>query len=214
MTGADFIVTVSGTSKTPGLSATHTDSEGNSYTALTAPDGPGSGNQDLRGRIHHCANAIVSGSMTFTRSGSSFSYPAIAAAGYSGIKTTSPFDVQTNSHGSGVTTLASGTATPSEDNCLVIAGFASNNTNTPTVPSGFTSRESRALVGGLAYGVSLSDQIQTTATARNPSWSWTSNNNDAVALTASFKAAAAAGHSHRKVNNSRLLAKIGGGLAS
>ena len=89
------------------------------------------------------------------------------------------------------TSQASGSITPSEDNCLIVSGFGTTYTSADeTVSESMTITDRIATNGGVNYGIGMAYKIQTTATAINPSWAWTGTFNGA-AKVASFKAAAA-----------------------
>lgn len=157
------------------------DSEGNTWTGLTAR--PLTGN--MRTRIYYCASPSTSASHTFQASGTS-SFAAIAVSAYSGTAA-SPFDVENGATTLTATSLATGSVTPSEDNELLVfcAGYASS---ALTVDVG-TMLDTAAIIGGTSYGIGMAYQIQTTATARSPSFSWSATNSCGAAI-ATFKAAA------------------------
>ena len=161
--------------------ATFADSQGNTWTALTAR--PLTSN--MRSQMYYCASPTTSASHTFSATGTN-SFAAIAIAAYSGTAT-SPYDQETGATTLTGTSLATGSVTPSENNELVIygCGYASS---ALSVSVG-TMLDTAAIIGGTSYGIGLAYEIQTTATARSPSWSWSSSNSCSTTI-ATFKAAA------------------------
>ncbi len=159
--------------------ATFADSQGNTWTALTAR--PLTGN--MRSQMYYCASPSTSASHTFSATGTN-SFAAIAIAAYSGTAT-SPYDQETGATTLTGTSLATGSVTPSENNELVIygCGYASS---ALSVSVG-TMLDTAAIIGGTSYGIGLAYEIQTTATARSPSWSWSSSNSCSTTI-ATFKA--------------------------
>lgn len=166
---------------TGSAAATFADSQGNTWTALTAR--PLTGN--MRSQMYYCASPTTSASHTFSATGTN-SFAAIAIAAYSGTAT-SPYDQETGATTLTGTSLATGSVTPSENNELVIygCGYASS---ALSVSVG-TMLDTAAIIGGTSYGIGLAYEIQTTATARSPSWSWSSSNSCSTTI-ATFKAAA------------------------
>ncbi len=137
-------------------------------------------------RMLYCLAPTTSTTHTFTQTGS---FPALAVACFSGVKTSSPLD-QTASHGVNTsTTNATGSITPSENNELLVFGDADAWTGSVSVNVGAI-LEQLALVGGTSFAISIGYEIQTTATARNVTW--TQSNSRTGALVASFKSAPAA----------------------
>jgi hypothetical protein len=165
---------------TGSAASTFADSQGNTWTALTAR--PLTGN--MRSQMYYCAAPTTSASHTFSATGTN-SFAAIAIAAYSGTAT-SPYDQETGATTLTGTSLATGSVTPSENNELVIygCGYASS---ALSVSVG-TMLDTAAIIGGTSYGIGLAYEIQTTATARSPSWSWSSSNSCSTTI-ATFKAA-------------------------
>lgn len=165
------------------VGATLSDSKGNSWTGLTANNTAGGS----RGRWWYCASpSSVGASHTFS---SSVSYAAVFVVALSGTKTTSPIDVESTAVAAAVATLASGTVTPSEDGCIVLAGIAIGGSSTsPAFASPLTNAQQKNAVTGTNYGGAIAYEIQTTATARNPSATWTTVS-DGIANAVVVKAA-------------------------
>lgn len=181
-TGADLIVIgVSGWTSNLDTTAP-TDSKGNTWTAMTYK-----ATGDSAVKMWYCYNPTVGSGHTFTHGGTT--YATICVIAFSGAAS-SPLDQQ-NSNGNlpGTTSLSTGSITPTEDNELVVAMWATYYFDSPSVDSGFTLEQYQAAAplpyhGGMAY------KIQTTAAAVNPSASWSTSAN-ASAVIASFKSGAA-----------------------
>ncbi len=185
-TGADLIVLVTSWVDpfTPG---TPTDSKGNSYTGLTTR----TNTNDNAVRIWYKQAPIVGSGHTFTANGNG-TYQTLCAMAFSGSVST-PFDVENGGPSSGtVTSLATGSITPTQDNELVIAAVSYDDTTSLSIGGSFTIADQGAFVLNNAVGGALAYLIQTTAAAANPTWSWT-NSQKASAAIASFKAAAVGG---------------------
>lgn len=189
-TGATLIVVLASDYAAGAGQPTLTDSAGNSWTALTVRDSGTGG----RAKFYYVVNPTTNAAHTFTLTLAG-SYPALAVASFAGTHASSPFDQESGATGSSVTSKQPGSLTPSGNNYLVITGLSytvgeigavavTQMTGAPTP------LEDADAVAGQNCGVSLAYEIQTTATARNPTWSWTNSDNVAVAL-AVFKDAGA-----------------------
>lgn len=186
-TGATLIVIMC-TYRTAQSYPTITDSKSNIWTRINNYDG-GSGN--VSGvAAYYCSNPIVGTGHTFTETGAN--YGAISVFACSGTRTAStPLDQQ---NGQYIATLGAtatpGSITPSANNCIVFSGVMNYNGSAPTMPSGYTAgftwTTSTAYAGGAGY------QIQTTATATNPSWgNMNAGANGAVNIVSFFEPASA-----------------------
>lgn len=182
-TGATLLVVVA--SYLYNAAVTLTDSAGNTWTPLTAY----STSASTRVRIYYCLSPSTSASHTFQLAGA-LSYPALAVAAFSGTLTASAFDVENGNFNNSGTTVATGTVTPSEGNELLIFGFSSNASGSYSVDVGTIANQA-GLLGASAFGVALAYQIQTTATARNATW--TSGSGTLAAAAATFKSAGGGG---------------------
>lgn len=187
MTGSNFLSMVQAV-YSAATDGTPSDSEANSWVNSTTQVG----SVVNRCRIGHVVNPTVGASQTFTLTGTAI-YPALVASGWSGMDTSAPFDQQAGSAvGTGTTTIECGSATPSEDNELMIAGEAFDTGNAASsVDSSYT----LGLGGNVTAnteGVQLAYQIQTTATARNPILTHAGNAGRA-GKHCTFKSAAAGG---------------------
>ena len=164
------------------------DNQGNTWTALTTSNIAG----DVGCKLYYCVNPTTNASHTFTFSPSAI-YGGLIVAAFSGVKTTSPFDQQAGNTGSGITGLAPGSVTPTEDNELVIfAAAKGGNTSTVNATTDGTMIGNFAGVTAVTYALGMGYEIQTTATARNPTLSG-SVSSVMAARIATFKAEPAAG---------------------
>jgi hypothetical protein len=173
-TGVDIIVAMA---TWGGSTPTISDSQGNTYTALTL--------HSTRG-LFYCSSPTISSSMTFSVSGTT-NNAAIAVAGFSA-GLSSVLDVQNGNTSSTSTSLATGSITPSVANELVITGYGSADWTAPVTCSLGTITDA---LGNTTHGeaVGLAYLIQTTATAENATWTATSGIHSGIAI-ASFKAVA------------------------
>ncbi len=195
MTGANLLVASVAfyvPSGTP--TASHiSDSSGNTWVALTAKTAVSSCGEML----FYAKNAAVGASQTFTISKSG-SYSSIVVMGFSGVDTTAPFDVENGTNWSG-TTAQPGSITPSVDNELVISGCGdAAPTTTWTCNGNFSGTEIYYnQVPSTTEGNALAYEIQTTATARNPTWTLGTSGGGNVVI-ASFKETVASGQPYAK----------------
>ena len=155
------------------------DSKGNTWTALTGVVAGG----DVGAQLYYCINGTVGTGHTFTGSASN-SYPAIAVVCFSstGIPT---FDQEgTNSSTAPPSSLGlTGSITPAGNNYAFVTVLGSRATGTSQTITGFTIVHQNNYDGGGAhYSNGTAYQIQTTATATNPTWSWTPASNCAIAV--------------------------------
>lgn len=152
------------------------DSNGNTWQHLTTyATGP-------RIRIHYCFDPVVGAAHTFSVNTSGRS-PSIAMAAFSGAAS---FDQESGTPAS----QQPGSITPAEDNELLITAASDGSVGTGrTVDAPFSSNLTASIAGGGPnYSIAMAYEIQTTATARNPTWNTATN---PVAAMAAFKAAAA-----------------------
>jgi hypothetical protein len=126
-----------------------------------------------------------------TTSGSS--YPTIGVLAVSGGAATKD---QTNSAGTAgtLTSIQTGSVTPSVNNELLFTAFSVDQFfgGTPSIDSSFTFTGTSGIdyieqTGGQCFPLAIAYQIQTTATARNPTWTWTSSATGAAAIIGTFE---------------------------
>lgn len=178
-TGASLLIVLGGGFSAPSIS----DSASNSWTALT--DYPEAGGSQPRVKFYYVVNPTTSATHTVTNTVGGDNCVAFFAV--NGAKTSSPFDVQNGATTAGATSHQPGSVTPSENNEIVVAGFSAGSTaEQPGAIAGYTTIENAVA----NYRIALAYQIQTTATATNPTWAWTSAT-QAAANIATFKVAAA-----------------------
>ncbi len=176
---ANFIV-VYGCAVTIGVL---TDSQSNTWTKLTTRTNGGAFNECA---LYYCANPTKSATHTFTYTLSSGA-PSLSVLAFSGVATSSPFDVENGAIFTATTSVATGSITPSVNNEVVVTGLAPGTTSgSYTADSGMTNIGYIPTVGGQGYGTGIAYKIQTTAAAINPTWSGPSGSGS-VAI-ASFKA--------------------------
>ncbi len=162
------------------------DSKGNTWVPLTEQNQAGS----RFSRLWYAENPTVGAGHTFTVAGSLiFSY--MVAASFSGVATSSPFDVENGDDVAGVSAIQPGSVTPSEDDELFVTGMCSASGNgTPAIDSSFSVIASQIFVGGTSMAGGMAYKVQTSAGAENPTWSWVDANN-AAAIIAVFLSAGA-----------------------
>lgn len=163
------------------------DNQGNTWTALTTSNIA----SDVGCKLYYCVNPTTSASHTFTFGPSSI-YGGLIVAAFSGVKTTSPFDQQNGATGTAITGLATNSVTPSEDNELVIfAAAKGGNSSTVDATTVGSMIGNFGGVTAVTYALGMGYEIQTTATARNPTLSG-SVSSVMAARIATFKAEPAA----------------------
>ncbi len=161
-----------------------TDSAGNGApTALTTSNIA----SDVGAKLYYWLNPTTSASHTFTF-GPANVYGGLIVAAFSGVKVSSAFDQQNGATSSSASALSTGSVTPSEDDELIIfiAGKGGNTTTVNATDIG-SMIGSYAGVTAVTYALGMGYEIQTTATARNPSMSG-SGTSVMAARIATFKA--------------------------
>lgn len=183
-TGASFLVLAVGW-YVGGTAPSVSDSKSNTWVPLTQQSFGGVSSS----RLYYSIAPTVGSGHTFTASGSS-SYSSICVLAFSGSHA-SPYD-QENGSGATSSTIQAGSLTPSEDNCLVVAGVCpSDGSGNISINGGFTEYDIIWVIGN-NEGCGIGYLIQTTAAAANPTW--TMDASSAVTATiATFKAAAGGG---------------------
>ncbi len=172
--GADFLVAVFTGFGGAGAGVL-SDSQMNSWNLLTEINSGGS-----RIVIAYVASPSTSGTHHFTLTGTA--YGSLCVAAFSGAAA-SPFDQE-----NGATAVQPGSVTPSQNNELIIAGYSQSTNATPvSVDSGFTITDQELSAGGTRLSAALAYLIQTTASAKNPTWSGATL--FPVSVIATFKAA-------------------------
>lgn len=197
-TGADLIIVhVAGL---PSVTLTLSDSQSNSWTALTKNSGVG----NFGGQIYYKQAPTTNASHTFTIS-STGGFPSVVVAAFSGSVAT-PFDVENqNTTGFG-TSVQVGSVTPGQANSLIISSITFSSNETHSIDSSFTVTDQQGNTGN-GLGCGLAYLIQGAASAVNPTWSWASGSSG-VALDAVFKPGAASSGAGRLVGGNL----VGGSL--
>ncbi len=177
--GANLIVVVASYFNAS-IDVTLSDSKSNTWNSLTRYL---SGSMRIR-TFYSLATSVGTGhNFTFAGAGVFASIGVLWASGAGG-----GVDSGKDSGASGTSTRSAGSLTPSEDNCLVVAGFEADVATSISIDGGFTAAVKNAggqEANGIAY------LVQTTATAANPSWTWSGGSTGVVNL-AVFKSTAAA----------------------
>ncbi len=171
---------------------TVTDSKGDTLNARTAQD---SSEPYIRIYDYDFGSALGSTTNYTVTVTSSSSFSSVGIIAWAGGKASASFDLQAggiqNSSG-GTSVQDSASVTPSEANEILVSFLCYSASNTPTIDSSFTTpgaNDRANYSAGANEGIIQSWQIQTTATARQPTWSWTSNQRGVTAL-ATYKQAA------------------------
>lgn len=180
-TGASLIVSIVADI----LNVVTTDSAGNTWTRVTS----GAAGANVFSNMYYVRSPTTSASHTFTQPGSSNAFPGLAILAYSG--TAGLIDGLSFATTTGATSLATGSVAPTVDNDVLVFGLGFNATNTIAVSVGAIVDQLN-FVGGTSFGVVSAEEIQTTKTTRNQSFSWGSSAS-AVATAAAFSAPAAGG---------------------
>ncbi len=113
---------------------------------------------------------------------------------FNGVMQSSPADQQNGATSASSANLSSGSITPSQNNELLIAGYASSSgvSGTPASPLLWADNVAILLVGGQHYTGDAAFLMQSTAAAISVSFPTSGAQNCAVTI-ASFKAAASGG---------------------
>jgi len=168
------------------VGGTLTDSKSNTWTPVSLlPE------FTVRCSIWYSAGSPTVGSgHTFTYAGTDV-YASVAVMAFAGVHAT-PLDQEEAEAVGAVTTIGTGSITPTEDNELVVSGLACIDDGTYAVDESMTIAYQTPYDSGQHFGLAAAYKIQTTAAAIAPDWSWT-DTVDAAACVASFKAAAEGG---------------------
>jgi hypothetical protein len=183
------------------------DSKGNTWTPITTQT-----SANCREIIYYCASPTVGTGHTFTLTNGNI-FASYSVDSWSGTDPSSPLDVSNgNTSSGGTTTLSTGSVTPSASGALVLTFCGQNGGGSDTVTTPFD-----ATLSGVAYnsgnylGNGRAYEIQTIATARNPTWSGAST--DRAATIAVFLAAGGAPPPSAYVFGAKIFTGAGGGGA-
>ena len=191
-TGATLLVLVTEQRGSPGGAGVVTEPYGNSWVTLSFVSNE-CGMRMYYSYTHGGAPLSVGAGHTFTFSpqGGGSWYSVVDVYAFSGTMTSGdPFDAQnagTTSEGAPYNQIRPGSVTPTNDNSLIVTGFAHGDiSGTPSIDSSFT-----GLLDEISdQGAAAAYLIQTTKGAVNPLWSKTNNYGANGAVIAVFKPAA------------------------
>jgi len=162
----------------------------NTFTALTQY-----ASGEAKVRLYYCVNpgyTTAGATHTFTLSGSG-TYSYVSAFAFSG---TGAYDANANGNtGASGSSLTTGSITPSEAGCLLIAGVSTGagTSGTYSIDNGFSAPIGNVWTNNVHEGNGASYLVHTSG-AMNPAFSWTGSGVCCAAIAA-FKAAAAGGGS-------------------
>lgn len=179
-TGANLIV-IHVSSYSSAAAPTISDSNTNTWTALTEYN---AGDAVSRGRLYYCYSPVVGSGHTFTSSGGT-SYSSISVLAFSGT-TGSSADTSNGAGSPTVSTKQPGSITPSGNNMVVVTGLNFNSGSPASIDSPFTLQTQVAPTGSNNFGAAIAYEIQTTAAARNPTWTIGSATDGMVTEIAAF----------------------------
>ena len=156
---------------------TPTDSKGNTWTLRSDHK-----STNLGVYFYESVNPTVGTGHTFTLT-SSGDFPGIGVAAYSSTGTPQ-FDKQTGATQTSGSSLATGSITPAANDQVVLALVSTEGVSiTGTASSPFSSDNFINLqTAGNYYGIDLAEDNQTTATARNCTWTLSSSTQAASAI--------------------------------
>jgi len=182
--GADCIVVA--VSDYPGGAGTVTvsDSQGNTWTALT-PYLPSGGQQIC---LYYKLLPSTNASHTFSMSCTAADYPCMMVAAFSGVAS---YDQVAGAIGGQIQSQQPGSLTPPANGALFVTALSLPDLSTPSVDSGFTITDYQPYTGGANMGGALAYLVQATAGAVNPNWTWVAGINGS-ATQATFLASVAA----------------------
>lgn len=183
---------------------TISDSKSNTWTQLTYAH-----ETTCAVRIYYCLSPSVGSGHTFSalHTSGGDEYPDLHVMAFSGVDSYESQDRKDNI-GGGAVKCTTG-LTPINDGSLLIAGMCVylSNSSAPTIDSSFTIMNSH-VNNGHYFTTGSAYQIQTTATARNPTWTPSAAQTDGCAVMACFKASAGGGGSSIKTINGLALASV------
>lgn len=169
-TGADFLVAAIGAEGTVGT-VTITDTlsgvpTANTWTPLTYYRDSGTTKWT---QLYYCFPSSVGADHVFFIATGNVNYPVIAVEAFSG-GTTASVDQETGlAQASGTSTIQPGSLTPSVNDCLLVTCLNTAGTPSVTVDSSFTKTTS-INEGASNDAIYMGYLIETTATAKNPTW--------------------------------------------
>lgn len=178
-TGADLMVAVYSWYN-GGTRPTLSDSKSNTWTQI----GTDQAGAITSVAMYYVASPTVGSGHTCTISGAS-SFSSLEIEAWSG-SAASPFD-QTSQ----AAAYQAGSVTPTQDNELLVAGVAGQDTqNVTAIDLGFTISDNNAYSAGNNEAGAMAYLVETTAAAKNPTWTTPGAGNATATIISTFKAAA------------------------
>lgn len=196
--GASLIVLI-GVSYTSTTEPNPVDSSGNTWIPLTKQETPA----NSRLRAFYCSGPTTSATHNFGFSAAT-TFPALAVLVYSGTDLVHPFDLE-NGNFSLSSSAQGGSVTPTNSGSVVISATSSSYTGIPTVDSGLSVVDGDGAVGGLNWALATADLIETSPTAKNPSWTGSTDAGHNNVINAVFNAAATSTPVSKTVSDSYTL---------
>jgi hypothetical protein len=183
--GADLIVIATHYTQSDGKAVTPSDSKGNTWTASPSQQTAPTSSTGIR--FWYCLNPTVGSGHTFTfpAASSGVLHPSITVSAWSDVSGFHSDDG--DSTNSNVTTLATGTVTPSAIAPALIVTALSYKGTSPSVSGGSLAvLEQVAYVSGVGphIGAAMGYEIQSAGAAINATWSWTTADDCSVAIIA------------------------------
>jgi len=168
-----------------GQTAPMSDSNGNTWTALTPRDNPSSPTLT----IYYVVNPSVGAGHTFSANagGGSSRFPSITVTAWSG-QAGSPFDVENGGFSSG-TSQDTGNTMPTATNSLLVAAAGHSEVFASSIDSGFTISDDENGASSLAFGNVMAYLVETSVVAQDPNFSGDGSTHGWAAAIAVFKSA-------------------------
>lgn len=162
------------------------DSKGNAWVLATNVS---AGSGQINTSLYYVKNPTVGSGHTFT-GGTTACFCTIFIAAFSGTDTSANVDQSNSATASPVTTLQTGSVTPTTNNQLLVTSIAGASTSAVySINSSFTVIDTVSVIAGQAYGGALAYLVQGTAGAVNPQWSATGAADTLVTVIDTFKRA-------------------------
>lgn len=178
MTGANLLVAC--VSRLWSVSYTFSDSETNTWTGLTTRNSTFNGARQV-----YAENATVNSMHTFTVT-CTLCYPSAVILGFANTKASAPFDQENGNTATSVTTVATNSITPTENDEVAVACLSYGVASSPAINGGFSTPVKSDHRDTMNYGSAASYLIQATLAAANPTFS-SITSSDVGAAIASFK---------------------------
>ncbi len=156
-------------------------------TSLTLQTG-----SNIRLQIHYYTAPTVGAGHTWTATGTG-TFTTLAVSAWSGVATSTPFDVENGASVTGTTTIQPGSVTPGTSGSLLLFAIGNNQViGTDSIDNGFVVLDRTDVVGGQHEAAAHGYLIQSVAAPINPTWT-IANNDDILGRIAVFKPSAGGG---------------------